>query len=73
MERFLTLSEVRAMLKISRASLWRWQAEHGLKVVRVGGVTRIRERDLQEFLARHSVESSETLSDRAQNGAASLG
>lgn len=52
-ERFLTLSEVRAMLSVSRATLWRWTAENGLKVVRVGNVTRIRESDLQAFLKRH--------------------
>lgn len=53
MERFLTLSEVRAMLNVSRATIWRWTAEHGLKVVRVGDVVRIRESDLQAFLSRH--------------------
>lgn len=52
-ERFLTLSEVRSVLKVSRATLWRWTAEHGLKVVRVGDVVRIRESDLQAFLNRH--------------------
>lgn len=52
-ERFLTLSQVRAMLNVSRATLWRWQTEHGLKFVRVGNVTRIRESDLNAFLQRH--------------------
>jgi len=56
-DRFLTLKEVRDMLAVSRATLWRWTAEHGLKVVRVGGVTRIRESELQAFLRRH--ETSE--------------
>ena len=56
-ERFLTLSEVRAMLNVSRATLWRWTAENGLKVVRVGSVTRIRESDLQAFLKRHETGS----------------
>ena len=52
-EQFFTLSQVRAMLSVSRATIWRWQAEHGLKVVRIGGVARIRETDLQAFLKRH--------------------
>ena len=52
-ERFFKLGEVQAMLGISRATLWRWTSEHGLKVVRVGSVTRIRESDLQAFLSRH--------------------
>lgn len=51
-ERFLTLSEARSALKVSRATLWRW-TQNGLRVVRVGGVTRIRESDLQAFLSRH--------------------
>ena len=72
-ERYLKLAEVQAMLGVSRSTLWRWTAEHGLKVVRVGDVVRIRESDLQAFLARHSVKSSESLPDRAQNGVASLG
>ncbi len=52
-DRFLKLSEARAMVNVSRATFWRWTAEHGLKAVRVGGVTRIRESDLQAFLKRH--------------------
>lgn len=52
-EQFLKLSEVQAMLAVSRSTLWRWIAEKGLKVVRVGHVTRIRESDLQAFLERH--------------------
>jgi len=61
-ERFLKLGEVRARLGISRCTLWRWQAERGLKVCRVGSVTRIRESDLEAFLRRHETggESSAT-------------
>jgi excisionase family DNA binding protein len=52
-DRFLKLKEVQNLLGVSRTTLWRWQAEHGLKVVRVGDVVRIRESDLQAFLKRH--------------------
>ena len=52
-ERFFRLAEVRQQVGVSRATLWRWIAERGLRVVRVGGVTRIRESDLQAFLERH--------------------
>lgn len=51
--RFLKLADVQALLGVSRTTLWRWQAEHGLKVVRVGDVVRVRESDLQVFLKRH--------------------
>lgn len=52
-DRFFTLKEVQQMLSVSRSTLWRWCSERGLKVVRVGDVTRIRECDLQAFLKRH--------------------
>lgn len=51
--RFLKLKEVQDLLGVSRTTLWRWQAEHGLKVVRVGDVVRVRDSDLQAFLKRH--------------------
>ena len=41
------------MLGVSRTTLWRWTVESGLKVLRIGSVTRIRESDLQNFLKRH--------------------
>jgi excisionase family DNA binding protein len=56
-DRFLKLKEVQAMLSVSRSTVWRWCAERGLKVVRVGDVTRIRESDLQAFLKRHETDS----------------
>lgn len=52
-ERFLRLKEVQDRLAVSRTTLWRWENERGLKVVRVGNVARIRESDLQEFLNRY--------------------
>ena len=52
-DRFLKLSEVQRQFGVSRSTVWRWHAERGLRVVRVGGVTRIRESDLEDFLNRH--------------------
>ncbi len=49
-ESFLKLSEVQKMFGVSRSTIWRWHAERGLKVVRIGSVTRIRESDLTAFV-----------------------
>ena len=47
--------------------LWRWHAERGLKVVTIGGVTRIRESDLQAFLKRHETEAHSAEVEKVQN------
>lgn len=52
-DRFLRVCDVAEMLGVSRSTVWRWQVERGLKVVTVGGVTRIRETELEAFLKRH--------------------
>jgi excisionase family DNA binding protein len=67
MERFLKLAEVQQMFGVSRSTVWRWHAERGLKVVTIGGVTRIRETDLQAFLSRH--ESDGVKANAAQANA----
>lgn len=55
-DRFLRSKDVETMLAVSRSTVWRWTAEQGLKVVRVGGVTRIRQSDLDAFLRRHETK-----------------
>jgi excisionase family DNA binding protein len=65
-DRFLKLKDVQDLLGVSRTTLWRWQAEHGLKVVRVGDVVRVRWSDLQVFLKRH--ESNPLPNAVAQGG-----
>ena len=52
-DRYLTLKEVREMFNVSRSTIWRWQADRGLRVVSIGGVSRIRESDLNNFLGKH--------------------
>jgi excisionase family DNA binding protein len=51
--RFFKLKDLEKLFGVSRSTVWRWHAERGLRVVSVGGVTRIREPDLNEFLERH--------------------
>jgi excisionase family DNA binding protein len=64
-ERFLKFREVQAMLSVSRSTVWRWTAERGLKVVRVGDVVRVRESDLDTFLKRNEVSHSITTENKA--------
>jgi excisionase family DNA binding protein len=52
-EKFLRLRDVQAMFGVSRATVWRWHAERGLRVISVGGITRVRESDLNQFVERH--------------------
>jgi excisionase family DNA binding protein len=67
--RFLKLKDVQDLLGVSRTTLWRWQAEHALKVVRIGDVVRVRESDLQAFLKRHETASICAMSEKIENGA----
>jgi hypothetical protein len=52
-EGLLTLGEVCVHCHIGRTTLWRWRNEHGLRVIHVLGIARVRRRDLDEFLERH--------------------
>jgi excisionase family DNA binding protein len=68
MERFLTFGEVRRLLGVGRSTVWRWQTERGLKVVKVGNVARVRESDLQEFLKQHESGGSAEAAERFNDG-----
>ena len=52
-EHYYRVTEVAQRMAVSRATVWRWTTERGLKVVSIGSVTRIRESDLLAFIARH--------------------
>jgi len=64
--RYLRLREVEQRLGVSRTTVWRWTAERGLKVTRIGGVSRIRESDLAAFLKRHEAMPAATLNEASQ-------
>jgi excisionase family DNA binding protein len=55
----LTLKQVAELAGASRWTIWRWCAECGLRTVKIGGVTRIRERDWIAFLDRHAGAATE--------------
>jgi len=53
-DRFLTFKDIQDRFEVSRTTLWRWRcARNGLRVYTVGRISRVKERDLQEFLDRH--------------------
>jgi hypothetical protein len=54
LDRLLTLREIQSIANVSRGTVWRWRREHGLRIIRVAGVTRIRESDWLTWLAKHS-------------------
>jgi len=58
-EVLMTLREVQQAGKISRATLYRWTREQGLKTIRVGGCVRIRASDWQAWLAQHAESNGE--------------
>jgi excisionase family DNA binding protein len=53
--RFFTISEVCGLLRVSRTTVWRIMNQQGLRVIRVGGMKRIRECDLEMWIERHSI------------------
>lgn len=58
-ERLYTLDEIREVGKASRATVYRWRKERGLRVVRVGGIVRVKESDWLRFLERHTEANCE--------------
>ncbi len=51
-DEWLTLAEVAQMLKVSRTTIWRCRRE-GLKVMRLGGLVRVRRSEFNAYLERH--------------------
>lgn len=57
-DRLLTIADVCRLLRVSRTTVWRLMHEHGLRAIRVGGLRRIRQHDLEAWLERHCTSSS---------------
>ncbi len=53
----LTLRQGREWLQVSRSTFWKLVNEHGLPVVRIAGLVRVRERDLEAWIARHTTSN----------------
>ena len=58
-ERLFTLEQVQMAGNFSRSTLYRLRHGGGLRVVTVGGVTRVRESDWQRFLDRYATAAPE--------------
>jgi excisionase family DNA binding protein len=52
-EKFLRLKDVQDRFGVSRATVWRWHTERGLRVITIGNVVRVRNSDLMEWVERH--------------------
>ena len=51
-DEWLTLTEVAQMLKVSSTTIWRCR-RGGLKVMRLGGLVRVRRSEFNAYLAQH--------------------
>ena len=58
-DRLFTLNEIQKIAGVSRATLFRWRYEGGLKMIRIGGCVRIRETDWNNWLEKHCSNSEE--------------
>ena len=58
-DRLLTFKEIEVRFGISRTTVWRWRTERGLKFIRIGGIRRVREGDLQRFEKAFEFERSD--------------
>jgi len=51
-DEFHKITDVAKRFGVTRCTIWNWATKRGLKMIRIGGVKRIRESDLQAFIAR---------------------
>ena len=51
---YLTIPEAAELLRVSQRSLYRWMRDGQLKCFRVGNITRIAVKDMEDFIERHT-------------------
>lgn len=66
----LTLPEVCELLKVSKRTVLRWIRYSGLKCLRIGNITRVTVKDLEEFLEKNTVTGVQN--DHKQSGPAEI-
>jgi excisionase family DNA binding protein len=57
-EPLLTVDELAALLRVSKASVWRWHREEGLPAVRPAGDLRFRSEDVATWIEGRKVASA---------------
>lgn len=55
MDQLLTVKEAAALLSCSEAAVRKWLSQGRLPIVKVGRLTRLRQTDLERFVARDGV------------------
>lgn len=55
-ERLLTLAEVAQLLRISKSKLYQERRAGKLRVLRFGRTVRLREKDVRQFIGKHTEE-----------------
>jgi excisionase family DNA binding protein len=51
---YLTIPEAAELLRVSQRTLYRWMREGRLKCFRIGNITRIAVRDMENFICNHT-------------------
>jgi len=57
-EKFYTIGEVARLLSVSRTTVYRWRLG-SLRAVRIGGVVRLSESSLREFIGDHNAREKQ--------------
>jgi len=66
-EALMTVMEVAAYLRMKPTTIYHWVSDRRLPFVKLGSAVRIRRRDLDDFVRRHTVRSEKNIHDRNEN------